>query len=258
MARTQKDTVDYFPHYADASGRDTLTVLEGQFGNDGYVFWFKLLERLASTDGHFIACANSKKWQLLLARSRVNEDVGVEIMKLLVEMGAIDKQLWVQDKIIWCQNLVDNVADVYRNRRRSTPQKPISTRLKLLTTPEKAKTTPDNPQSKLKESKVEEIKEEEIISSSSLSKKDVLEAYEQNIGYLTEDMENELEFAINRFTAAWVIDAIREAVLHNKRNWAYTAGILKNWEHFGKDAAMSGKSDPNKYIKGKYGHLVQR
>ena len=54
MARTQKDTVDYFPHDADASAGDTLTVLEGQYANDGYAFWFKLLERLASSEGHFI------------------------------------------------------------------------------------------------------------------------------------------------------------------------------------------------------------
>jgi len=259
MARTQKDTVEYFPHDADASAGDTLTVLEGQFGNDGYAFWFKLLERLASSEGHFIDCSNSNKWQLLLARARVNQLQGVEMLKLLVEMGAIDKQLWEQDKIIWCQHLVDNVAEVYRNRRRDIPLKPHSTPLKLLTTPQNLLTTPDNTQSKVKESKQKETKEE----SSSLSKEDVIEVYKKEIAGLYEEeslseiIEKDIEATINIFSAAWVIDAIHEAVSRKNRTWRYVTGILKNWKRFGKNY-VQGKSDPDKYIKGKYGHMVRR
>jgi len=124
VARVQKDVVSYFPHDANACTGDTLTVLQSQFGNDGYAFWFKLLEKLSSTEGHFLDCRNSTKWQLLLAKTGVNEITGVDIMKLLVEMKAIDKDLW-GSRVIWCQNLVDNVSEVYKNRRREIPQKPV-------------------------------------------------------------------------------------------------------------------------------------
>jgi len=153
MARTQKDVVSYFPHDANASAGDTLTVLQSRFGNDGYAFWFKLLEKLASTDGHFIDCRNSTKWQLLLAKTGVNEITGVEIMNLLVEMQAIDKDLW-DSKLIWCQNLVDNLVDVYKNRRREIPQKPIITENNPITTDNNDITTGKSTQSKVKESKV--------------------------------------------------------------------------------------------------------
>ena len=126
MTRRQKDVVNYFPHDANAASGDTLTVLQSRFGNDGYAFWFKLLEKLCSAEGHYIDCRNSTKWQLLLARTGVNELTGVEIMKLLVEMQAIDKDLW-DSKLIWCQNLVDNLSEVYKNRRRAAPPKPIPT-----------------------------------------------------------------------------------------------------------------------------------
>ncbi len=59
MARLQKDVVNYFPHDANACAGDTLTVLQSRFGNDGYAFWFKLLEKLSSTDGHCIDCSLS-------------------------------------------------------------------------------------------------------------------------------------------------------------------------------------------------------
>jgi len=156
MARTQKDIVSYFPHDANACLGDTLTVLQSRFGNDGYAFWFKLLEKLASTDGHYLDCQNPTKWQLLLAKAGVNEITGVEIMKLLVEMEAIDRELW-ESKLIWCQKLVDNVADVYKNRGRNSPLKPISTNGYGLTTEKKAITTDDSTQSKVKESKVNKV-----------------------------------------------------------------------------------------------------
>ena len=133
MARILKDVVSYFPHDADAANGDTLTVLQSRFGNNGYAFWFKLLEKLASAEGHYLDCRNSTKWQLLLAKTGVDELTGVEIMKMLVEMQAIDKDLW-KLRVIWCQKLVDNVSDVYMNRRREIPQKPITTEDNAITT----------------------------------------------------------------------------------------------------------------------------
>ena len=139
MARVQKDVVNYFPHDAHASTGDTLTILQSSFGNNGYAAWFKLLEKLSTTEGHYLDCSNPIKWRLLLAYLGTDEITTVGILNLLVEMQAIDKDLW-QAKLIWCQKLVDNFADVYKNRRREIPQKPI--------------TTGESTQSKVKESKV--------------------------------------------------------------------------------------------------------
>ena len=168
MSRQQKDTVEYFPHDANASNGDTLTVLQSRFGNDGYAFWFKLLEKLGSTEGHYLDCRNSNRWQLLLAKIGVNEITGVEIMNLLIEMNALDKELWGQ-KVIWCQNFVNNLTGVYRNRRRKIPQKPIITDNKAISTDNNSISTDSNspssphtpyyPKSKVKETKGKDIKE---------------------------------------------------------------------------------------------------
>ena len=157
MARPQKQTVNYFPHDANSCAGDTLTVLQSHFGNDGYAFWFKLLEKLASAEGHYLDCRNPIKWQLLLAKTGVNETTGVEIMNLLVEMKAIDEDLW-KTKLIWCQKLVDNISEVYKNRRREIPQKPLITDNNGITTEDNKITTTDNTQSKVKESKVKKSK----------------------------------------------------------------------------------------------------
>lgn len=166
MARTPKNTVSYFPHDANACSGDTMTVLQNRYGNDGYAFWFKLLEKLALADGHYIDCRNSVKWNILLAKTGVNELTGLGIMTLLVEMNAIDKDLWGA-KIIWCQNLVDNLSDVYKNRKREMPQKPIITGDDVITTGSNAKTTVEIPQSKV--NKIKENNGKKIIDKEKLS-----------------------------------------------------------------------------------------
>ena len=157
MSRIQKNVVSYFPHDANASAGDTLTVLQSRFGNNGYAFWFKLLEKLASTEGHCLDCNCTTKWQLFVAKMGVDEITTVEMLNLLVEIQAIDKELW-ELKLIWCQNLVDNVSDVYKNRRRNIPQKPVTTKANAITTDDNDLTTGKSTQSKVKESKVKNSK----------------------------------------------------------------------------------------------------
>lgn len=163
MARPQKQTVDYFPHIAHSEASDTLTVLENKFGNNGYAFWFKLLERLALSEGHYIDCRNEAKWQVLLARLGADEVSGKEMMFLLVEMGAIDKDLWAS-RVIWCDNFIKNVASVYKNRKQELPQRPVITTDNPISTTDNPVSTPtlpvETPQSRVNKSRVNKSKED--------------------------------------------------------------------------------------------------
>lgn len=91
---------------------------------------------------------------------------------------------------------------------------------------------------------------------------DIFTLYEQNIGMLTPMIADELRDAEQLYPQDWIRDAIREAVALNKRSWRYIAKILENWLAEGRsDGTHRGdtkKTDPDKYIKGKYGHTVQR
>lgn len=92
---------------------------------------------------------------------------------------------------------------------------------------------------------------------------DIYNLYEQNIGMLTPILAEELQEAEHRYPPEWIQDAFREAVKANVRNWKYIHSILKRWEREGrKDGKPVGdprqERDPDKYIRGKYGHMVQR
>ena len=123
MARPQKRTVDYFPHYATAG--KTLLILQNDFGNDGYAFWFKLLSLLCRADGQVYDYNNPASWRLLLAETQVDEDIANKVLQILADIDAIDKELH-SHKVIWVQNLVDNLEDVYNRRKNgSMPTKPV-------------------------------------------------------------------------------------------------------------------------------------
>lgn len=53
--------------------------------------------------------------------------------------------------------------------------------------------------------------------------------YEQNIGPLTPMVADRITRAIQQYPAAWIEDAIEEAVAYNRRNWKYIEAILESW-----------------------------
>ncbi len=85
--------------------------------------------------------------------------------------------------------------------------------------------------------------------------------YEENIGMLTPMIAEELKEAERLYPAPWIEDAFREAVTRNRRSWRYISRILERWAAQGKEHGEPGRypaKDTDKYIKGRYGHLVKR
>ena len=152
MARPSKQTVDYFPH-STTHGK-TMYILEDKYGNDGYAFWFKLLELLGNTGGHVYEYENPADKQFLLAKTHVSEEKAKEILDLLADLDAIDHQLW-KHNIIWSDNFVDNIKDAYSRRKVNVPHKPTVTEDNVVQKPTTTKVNADkNSQSKVKKSKV--------------------------------------------------------------------------------------------------------
>ena len=123
MARPQKQTVDYFPHRCKPG--KTMFILETRYGDKGYTFWFKLLELLGSTDGHSYHFDKEDNCEYLQAYTRTELNQAQEILNLLANLDAIDKELWTENRIIWSDNFVYGVQPAYRNRTVDTPDKPV-------------------------------------------------------------------------------------------------------------------------------------
>jgi len=111
--------------------------------------------------------------------------------------------------------------------------------------------------------KIAQVEIRKVEEPAQVQPSDIYNLYEQNIGMLTPILAEELQEAEHRYPAEWIQEAFRESLRANVRSWKYIHSILKRWEREGKkDGKPVGDSrqerDPDKYIRGKYGHMVRR
>lgn len=114
MARPQKATVDYFP--LDCTFGDSMCAIENLYGNNGYVVWVKLLQKLGRTANHYIDVRTNMNWKLFYSIFRLDENEIINILNSLAELDCIDKTLW-EHKIIYSRNFVNRVSDAYKKRK---------------------------------------------------------------------------------------------------------------------------------------------
>lgn len=86
----------------------------------------------------------------------------------------------------------------------------------------------------------------------------VFALYEQNIGVLTPMLAAELKEAQAIYPAAWLEDAIREAVRSNRRSWRYIAAVLDRWARDGRGPLLpTHADDPGRYISGELSNIIK-
>lgn len=191
MARPSKATVEYFPLVCQFGY--SIQAVENLYGNDGFVVWVKLLQKLGRSENHYIDLRTNPAWKLFYSIFKVEEHVVLNILDTLAELGSIDKKLW-EHKIIYSQNFVNGIADAYRNRKSvllsyedilrlvgvSDVRNPQEREVSDINNPV---SDVRNPQSKLKETKEKEIKEyslslnSEDVTIISESEREILKNY---------------------------------------------------------------------------------
>lgn len=88
---------------------------------------------------------------------------------------------------------------------------------------------------------------------------DIFALYEENIGLITPMIAEEIKDALNTYPEDWIRQAVGEAVSLNKRSWRYISRILERWATEGKDNGTHRPDiERDKYVRGRYGGLVQR
>ena len=113
--------VPYFPHYTEPSSE--LKFLEERFGSDGYKAYYRIFELLAKTDDHYITLLTKNQKLTFLYEVKVEEEIIYEAIDYLIEMKILDKQMWNEKKILWCDSFVKSFKGVYYKRGTKMPEK---------------------------------------------------------------------------------------------------------------------------------------
>ena len=88
----------------------------------------------------------------------------------------------------------------------------------------------------------------------------IFRLYEENIGPLTPILADALKDAEQMYPEEWVVEALRIAVLKNKRNWKYVEAILKRWKvegHAKKQDRSDAQEDGRRYVEGEFADFVE-
>lgn len=168
MARPLTNKVNYFPH--NVTHGKKMSYLEKKYQNDGYATWFKILEEIGNTDYHYLDLSKEVQIMFLSDRCLVSELLLIEIINDLIKLEEFDKELWDEFKILYNEKFVLSIKDAYKNRKNDIVCKnSLLQHLDSLCGKKLSKCDNEldktgllggvNPQSKVKETKVDEIKE---------------------------------------------------------------------------------------------------
>jgi hypothetical protein len=114
MARPERNNVDYFP-FMCKEGKG-IFVIESKYGNDGYATWIKILRHLAVTDYHYLDLSKSSDLMFLSSKCKISEELLIKIIDDLVELGELEKDVWVDYRIIFSNKFIESIQDAYGKR----------------------------------------------------------------------------------------------------------------------------------------------
>ncbi|MFF2156081.1 DUF4373 domain-containing protein [Paenibacillus chitinolyticus] len=236
MARPKKEGMDYFPHDTDATNDRKIEALRMLYGNDGYAFYFILLEMIYREPDFELDISDAETIQILAKKIAVTEEEFKQMLSTAIKRECFDPESYHERNVL-TSNGIKKRSDVVIEKRERMRQAYKNRALPVSAAETTQETQAESTQSKVKESKskVKESKVKEKIDTKiayaefvKLSEKE----YQKLVADHGEDFTKECITTLDNYKGAkgekyasdyrailkWVIDAVRE-----KRNRASRA-----------------------------------
>jgi len=118
MARPERHDVDYFPFIAKRG--KTLNILQSRYGLEGIGFFTNLLRFLAATPDHYYCIKEELDMLNFFAETGLPDtEKGIAMIEMMVKTEKLDRDLWESHRVIVCPAFLDSIKDAYD--RRSNP-----------------------------------------------------------------------------------------------------------------------------------------
>lgn len=100
MARPVKEGMDYFPHDVDSLSDEKIEVMRALYGNDGYAFYFIILERIYKTSSGTFDLSKNIVTATLIKKIGVSSELFYQMVETSLEIGLFDKEAYETSKIL--------------------------------------------------------------------------------------------------------------------------------------------------------------
>jgi hypothetical protein len=108
--------MEYFPHDTDASGDEKVEILRALYGNDGYAFYFILLERIYRTAAFELPVSDAETIQILARKVAVTEERFQEMLATALKWGCFSASAYADRKVLTSEGIKRRAAPVIEKR----------------------------------------------------------------------------------------------------------------------------------------------
>jgi len=164
MARPQKEGMDYFPHDTDAVNDEKIEALRALYGNDGYAFYFILLERIYRTNNFELDVSDAETIQILARKVAVTTEKFKQMLDTALKWNCFDADAYKERGCLTSSGIKKRARVVVEKRKKM--QKAYRRQKAGVSEAETGEETgqeteAETPQSKVKERKVKKSKTQE-------------------------------------------------------------------------------------------------
>lgn len=117
MARPIKTGMDYFPHDCDAANDEKIEAMRAFYGNDGYAFYFILLERIYRAAKAELNVSNPALKAALIKKIGIDNKRFEDMFQTALQLGLFDKEAY-KENIITSNGAKKRYEEVAKLRER--------------------------------------------------------------------------------------------------------------------------------------------
>jgi hypothetical protein len=131
MARPRKEGMDYFPHDTDAVNDTKIEALRMLYGNDGYAFYFILLELIYKQPDFELDVSDAETIQILAKKVEVTPDKFNSMMQTAIKRECFDSAAYHERSVLTSEG-VKKRSKVVVDKREKMRQKSHNSAVKEL------------------------------------------------------------------------------------------------------------------------------
>lgn len=156
MARPRKEGMDYFPHDTDAANDEKIEALRALYGNDGYAFYFIMLERIYRTPSFELKVSDAETRQILSRKIAITEEKFNQILLTALRWNCFDNEAYEKRGVLTSDGIKKRAQIVVEKRVKM--RKRYENKEEISAAETTSETRVETPQSKVKQSKVKQSK----------------------------------------------------------------------------------------------------
>lgn len=249
MARPIKNGMDYFPHDTDASSDEKLEALRSLYKNDGYAFYFILLERIYRSENGELSIENEAVFKLLLRRIGVSHTKFTKMLQTSFELNLFNKEKFENEKVITSNGIKRRASSIETERERKRKQyksKKNTGEMEEISEVSPGvfpgETSGETPQSKEKQSKAKIDDDDNAREEKFNFVKFFVSKNPIHLNQYWQDTLIELE---EKYSEKWLKEATSRYFLGNGKSANFLVTTLRNWEKVGGEEPWNVSSAKN-------------